>query len=162
MKYEKMMKFDKHIITEEYVIDEKEYRAEFTISSLGFCTGMAGFNEYGVSITLYKKESKLPAGYIAIRFPMLQRSDVTNEEQMMVPCPVHLREHSVPTFTPFAEREIKRVVTEFIRQETAFGRLGLLLNNFNVSVGTQDSQGRGRDFPRGPVNGGRSIASKKE
>jgi len=162
MKYETLMKFDKHIITEEYVIDEKAYRAQFTISSLGFCTGMAGFSEYGVSITLYKKEAKLPAGYIAIRFPMLQRSDITNEEQMIVPRSIHWSEHPVPTFTPFAEREIRRVVTEYVRTETAFGRLGCILNTISVSVGTQDSQGRGREFPHGPVNGVSSISSRKE
>ncbi|MDY0287279.1 MAG: hypothetical protein RBR15_00475 [Sphaerochaeta sp.] len=162
MKYETLMKFDKHLITEEYVIDEKEYRAEFSISSLGFCTGMAGFSEYGLSIALYRKESKVPIGYLGIRFPMLQRSDVTNEEQMLMPCSIHWSEHPVPTFTPFAEREIERVVTEFVRSETAFGRLGFLLNKINVSVGTQDSQGRGREFPRGPVNGVSSISSMKE
>ena len=161
MKYETRMKFDKHIITEEYVIDEKAYRAEFSISSLGFCTGMAGFSEYGLSIALFRKESKVPIGYLGIRFPMLQRSDVTNEEQMLVPSSIHWSEHPVPTFTPFAEREIRRVVTEFVRSETVFGRLGFLLNKINVSVGTQDSQGRGRSFPRGPADGECVIASQK-
>ncbi|HKM06421.1 MAG TPA: hypothetical protein VJ869_05475 [Sphaerochaeta sp.] len=154
MKYETKMKFYKHIITEEYVVDEKTYRAEFTINALGYCTGMAGYNEYGLSIVLFRKESELPIGSLGIRFPMLQRSDVTNEEQMVVPCSSHWSEHPMPQFTPFAEREIKRVVTEYIRQNKVFGLAGFHLDSINVSVGKQDSNGRGRAFPRGPINQG--------
>ena len=154
MKYETKMKFYKHIITEEYVVDEKTYRAEFTINALGYCTGMAGYNEYCLGIILFRAGSKLPIGSLSIIFPKLQRSDVTNEEQMVIPCFRHWSEHPMPQFTPFAEREIKRVVTEYIHQNKSLGLAGFLLHSVSVSVGNQDSDGKGRAFPRGPINQG--------
>ena len=46
----------------------------------------------------------------------------------------------VRKFTPFAEREIERVVSEFIRQGKAFTEMGFLLNCIRVSGGKQDSK----------------------
>ncbi|MDT4761113.1 hypothetical protein [Sphaerochaeta sp. PS] len=152
MKYETRMKFDKHLISEEYVIDNTAYRAEFEIYPLGFCSGMAGYSKYSVGFALYEGAAEFPIGSVYIRFPMLQSSDITNEEQMVEPCTVHWREHPVPRFTPFAEREIRRVVTEFIRQRKACTILGFPVTSFSVSVGSQDRNGRGRAFPRGMVH----------
>lgn len=155
MKYETRMKFDKHAISEEYVVDNKTYRAELNIRSLGFCTGMAGYDACSVEVLLYEKGSEYSIGSVGIGFPLLKCSDITKSEQMLEPCLEKGFNRSMPPvrkFTPFAEREIERVVTEFIRKEEDFSMLGFPLHSISVSVGTQDSSGRGRAFPRGPVN----------
>ncbi len=157
MKYETRMQFDKHIITEEYVVDSKTYRAEFAIHPLGVYAGMAGYEACRVGINLYKKGSKFQIGYVYISFPLLKRADVDNPEHMLVPClekDICWANPPARRFTPYAEREIERVVTEFIRKEKDFSAMGIPLHTISVIVGPQDSSGRGRPFPRGLIRQG--------
>ena len=143
MKYETRMKFDKHVITEEYVVDNKTYRAELNIQGIGFCTGMAGYDACSVEVLLFEKGSEYSIGSARIGFSLLKRSDITNSEQMLEPYLEKGFNQNMPPvrkFTPFAEREIERVVTEFIRQGKAFIEMGLFLNCIRVSVGKQDRE----------------------
>ncbi|HAF86026.1 MAG TPA: hypothetical protein DCG32_06615 [Sphaerochaeta sp.] len=85
MQYETRMKFDKHIITEEYVVDTKTYRAELEIQSLGFCAGMAGYDESSVEVLLYEQGTDTLIGCVGIKFPLLKRSSITKAGQMLAP-----------------------------------------------------------------------------
>jgi len=143
MKYETRMKFDKHAISEEYVVDNKTYRAELNIRSLGFCTGMAGYDACSVEVLLYEKNSEYFIGSVGVGFPLLKRSDITKSEQMLDPCLEKGFNQNMPPvrkFTSYAEKEIERVVTEFIRQGKAFIEMGFFLNCIRVSVGKQDRE----------------------
>ena len=149
MKYETKMKFDKHIISEEYVVDSKTYRAELEIQSLGFITGMAGYDACTVEVILYGDGLEYPIGHIGIDFPMHLRIDSDNPYRMLEPCPVRLLPWNVPPerkFTPHAEREIKRVVTTFIREKESFSTSELPLTSISVSVGKRDTNSRGSLF----------------
>ena len=139
MKYETQMKFDKHLITEEYVVDGRVYSAELTIFSLGYCAGMAGYEASRVGVSLSRQKSKKSVGEVIISFPLLKRSDRPNPCMMLEPCPKRGgfkgNMPSVRKFTPYAERVIERVVTEFIRQREAYIAMGFPLQSITVSVG---------------------------
>lgn len=142
MNYETRMKFDKHIITEEYVVGDMAYRAELDIQGLGFCSGMAGYEPCGVEVFLYEKGAEKPAGCVGISFALLKRSESTKSDLMLEPCPERGFTGNIPAvqkFTPYAERVIGNVVTEFLRQREAFTAMGYPLNSIRVSVGRQDS-----------------------
>ena len=112
MKYETQMKFDKHLITEEYVVDGRVYSAELTIFSLGYCAGMAGYEASRVGVSLSRQKSKKSVGEVIISFPLLKRSDRPNPCMMLEPCPKRGGFKGgmppVQKFTPYAEREIGR------------------------------------------------------
>ncbi len=140
MQYETRMKFDKHIITEEYVVDTKTYRAELEIQSLGFCAGMAGYDESSVEVLLYEQGTDTLIGCVGIKFPLLKRSSITKAGQMLAPCPDKSPFGDTPPgrkFTPYAEKEIRTVVTEFIRQKESCLARGLSLQSIRVCVGEQ-------------------------
>ncbi|NBK22706.1 MAG: hypothetical protein EOM68_11830 [Spirochaetia bacterium] len=142
MKYETRMKFDKHSITGQYVVDDMVYIAELAIQSPGFCSGMAGYEANRVGVSLSMQESKAPVGYVAISFPLLMGSDRAKPGQMLEPLLEKGFTGNFPPvrkFTPYAESEIERVVTEFIRQRASFVLMGLLLDSISVSVGVQVS-----------------------
>ena len=145
MKYETRMKFDKHIITEEYVVDNETYRAELNIQSPGFCTGMAGYDACSVEVLLYEKGEEYQIGSLGIGFPLLKRSDSTNPGQMLESCLEEGFDRNMPPsrkFTPFAERAIERVVTAFVHTRDSFATRSLPLRSISVRIGTQDSSGR--------------------
>jgi len=140
MKYETSMKFDKHIITEEYVVDTKTYRAELEIQNLGFCAGMAGYDASSVEVMLYAQGTDASIGCVGIKFPLLKRSAITKDEQMLFPCLEKVPFGNTPPgrkFTPYAEKEIKAVVTEFIRQKESCLARGFSLHGIRVRVGEQ-------------------------
>gem|GEM_PF-2771365 len=149
MKYRTKMKFDKHIISEEYVVDSKTYRAELEIHRLGFITGMAGYDACTVEVILYKKEEAYPIGNVGIDFPMIMRLDKNNPKRMLEPCPSRGFPWNVPPvrkFTLYAEKEIQRVVAECIRQKEGFSTRALSLTAISVSVEDQDTKTRGGFF----------------
>ncbi len=141
MNYETRFKFDKHTITEEYVVDNTAYRASLDIQSPGFCSGMAGYDAHCVGVSLSMQESKSSIGFVGISFPLAKRSDTSNSELMLEPCldDKGFEENLPPAhkFTPYAERVIERVVTEFIRQRASCIAMGFPLHSITVSVGAQ-------------------------
>jgi len=140
MQYATSMKFDKHIITEEYVVDTKTYRAELEIQSLGFCAGMAGYDESSVEVLLYEQGSEVSIGCVGIKFPLLKRSAITKDEQMLFPCLEKVPFGNTPPgrkFTPYAEKEIRTVVTEFLQQKESCLARGFSLHGIRVCVGEQ-------------------------
>lgn len=149
MKYETKMKFDEHIISEEYVVDSKAYRAELHIQSLGFISSVAGFDPCTVEVMLYQKGEEYPIGRVGIDFPMIMRLDVDNPKRMLIPCSRRGLPWNIPPmrrFTPYAEREIECVVAECIRQKGSWSTSALSLSSISVSVGGQDPKTRGDVF----------------
>lgn len=143
MKYETRMKFDKHTITEEYVVDNTVYRASLDIQSPGFCSGMAGYDACGVGVSLSEQGSDASVGSVSISFPLLKRCDSSKAEHMLKPCPEKGDMPPVRKFTPYAEGVIARVVSEFIRQRAASIAMGFSLHSISVSVGEQvNSRGK--------------------
>ena len=143
MKYETRLKFDKHTITEEYVVDNMTYRASLDIRGPGFCSGMAGYDASGVGVSLSEGESEASVGFVSISFPLLKRCDSTMSGLMLEPCPEKGDMLPVRKFTPYAEGVIARVVTQFIRQREAFIAMGFPLHSISVSVGEQvNSRGK--------------------
>ena len=149
MKYETKMKFDKHIISEEYVVDSKTYQAELEIHNIGFITGMAGYDACTVEVILYQKGEEFPIGRIGIDFPMILRLDGTNTKRMLEPCSLRCLPWNDPPerkFTPYAEREIERAVTACIRQKEGLSTKALSLSSISVSVGDRDTDTGGGFF----------------
>jgi len=145
MKYERKMKFDKHIISDEYVVDGATYQAELEIHSLGSITAMAGYDACTVEVILSREGLDYPIGRIGIDFPMVMHLDKNNPKRMLEPCPARLLPWNVPperAFTQYAEREIKCVVTTFIREKESFFTSGLPLTSISVSVGDRDAKTR--------------------